>query len=264
LTSTAPFRLLVLSLAATLAVVGCSGPKETVAPQLPEGFPNHSLAEIQQRIRLAADTLASFRADARATVRSPEQSGTFKTEVRHVRGDSLYMNFRLFGIEGARLLVTRDSFFFHDRRENQLMVGSRRQAERLFPAPLSEGAIFNNLLGFLAPPSQSGWTVRHDSSLYYVSDPTGRHTYTIDPTRWRVVRYAVEDADGSTLEERLFSDFKTVNGVALPRRVIFRRPANSTLVMLQYRSLRLNPDDLSFALNLNGDVPRVTPRFSPR
>lgn len=257
-------RLLTLAVAATLLVAGCSGPKETAAPGLPEGFPNHSLTEIQQRIQHASDTLTSFRADARTTIRSPERNGSFKTQVRHVRNDSLYMNFRLFGIEGARLLVTRDSFFFYDLRENKMMVGSRAQAERLFPAPISRGAIFNNLLGFLAPPANSNWTVKHDSSLYFISDPSGRRTYTVDPTRWRVIRYAVEGPDGSPLEERLFTDFTTINGVLLPTRVIFRRPDNETMAMLRYRSLRLNPDDLSFDLNVNDDVPRVTPRFSPR
>ena len=248
-------------LAALLA--GCAGSKDTVAPGMPEGFPNHSASQIHDRIRHASDTLTSVRADARATVRSPQQNGTFNTEVRHVRNDSLYMNFRLFGIEGARLLVTRDSFFFYDRRENQMVVGSRGQAERLFPAPLERGAIFNNLLGVLAPPPTPAWTVTHDSLRYYVKDPTGRRTYTVDPTRWRVVRYAVTDGDGTTLEERLFADFKTVNGVVVPTRVIFRRPAEEMMVMMRYGSIRLNPDDLSFDLNVSGNVPRVSPSFSP-
>jgi outer membrane lipoprotein-sorting protein len=262
LSSPLSVRSLLWTAALAALLVGCAGSKEPVAPGLPEGFPNHSATQIQQRIQMSADTLTSFRANARATVRSPAQNGTFNTEVRHVRDDSLYMNFRLFGIEGARLLVSRDSFFFYDRRENRMVVGSRAQAERLFPAPLARGSIFKNLLGFLAPPSTSGWTVTHDSSRYYVKDPTGQRTYTVDPTRWRVVRYAVTDDTGSTLEERLFTDFTTIDGVLLPTRVIFRRPADEMMVMMRYGSLRLNPASLSFDLDVNGDVPRVTPSFA--
>jgi hypothetical protein len=56
-----------------------------------------------------------------------------------------------------------------------------------------------------------------------------------------------------------------VDGVAIPQRIIFRRPEDDALAMLRYRSVQLNPTDLSFALDVSDDVPRVSaPATFPR
>ena len=240
-----------------LLVVGCSGPSATVAPSLPEAFPNHTPEQIRARIAQPTDSLQRFSAKARVTLRSPQQNGTFNASIKQVRAGSLYMSLSLFGIEGARVLVTSDSAFFYDRRQQRVMEGTVQEAQSMLPVPITSNAAFENLLGLLAPAASRAWSVTADSTLYFVTDPSGQRTFTIDPTRWRVVRYARTNAAGETVEERLFSQHTIIDGVDIPQQVVFRRPKDDVMAVIRYRSFNLSPSDLSFALNASPSARRV-------
>lgn len=252
-------RLLSVFLALLVVVLaGCSGSKTATVPGLPELFPNHSATQIRDRITVPTDTLNSFQAKARVTVRAPERSGTFNAEIRQTRNDSLWMRMSRFGFEGARLLVTADSFFVHNRMENQFALGSVDAASQYLPGPVTVDQAFDNMLGLIAPEPNVGWKVENDSLRYYLTDPGGRRTYVVDARNWRVTRYARTDADGSVVEERLFGEFTTVNGVVVPTRVVFRRPPDTAMAVLSYDEIRLNPKSLSLDFRVPADVPRVS------
>lgn len=223
---------------------------------MPSAFPNHSVEEIRAHILQATDTLRSYRASARVTARSPDENRSFNAEIKHQQADSLFMRFSKFGIEGARLLVTSDSVFFYNSRQHSLNVGPVREVQEILPVPVSSDRVFANMLGLLAPAPATDWTVKADSSQYYLTDPSGRKRLTVDPSRWRVIRYARESADGTLIEERLFSKFKPTQGTLIPRRVIFRRPNDGLMAMINYRDIRLNPKNLSFSLDVPSKVPR--------
>jgi len=166
------------------------------------------------------------------------------------------MRFSLFGVEGGRLLLTRDSVFFYDTRKSVLRVGPVEAVQQIFPAPVSSADFFENMLGLVAPDPSSSWSLQADSSLYYFTGPSDRTHYTVDPTRWRVVRYEEQTPDGSILEKRVFSGFRPVEGVLLPDQAIFHRPGSDLRAVVNYREMNLNPKRLSFALNVPSQVPR--------
>ncbi len=252
-------RLLWLALATGLAlgVVGCSGPDAATSPtELPDAFPEHSPDDIREAIRKPTDSLHSFTADARVKVRSPQQNRSFNADVRQRRADSLFMRFSLFGMEGGRMLLTPDSAFFYDTRNQTLRTGPIAEARHLLPAPVASDETFANMLGIVSPDKTTNWTVEADSARYHLTDPSGRQHWTVDPARWRVVRYTRKDAEGTVLETRQFSEFRTVNGVVLPHEVEFRRPADDVMARLTYEGIRLNPSGLSFKLGAPADLPR--------
>ncbi|WP_179862089.1 DUF4292 domain-containing protein [Longibacter salinarum] len=251
-------RLLVIAVVAALAVAGCSGSKSATSTSgMPEAFPNHSAQQIHRLIEGQTDTLSAFQARARMTVRSPRRSGTFNAEVRQSRNDSLWMRMSRFGFEGARVLVTRDSFFVHNRMENQMMVGTVDEAQSLLAAPVTAEEAFSNMLGLISPSPSVNWNVGADSLNYYLTSPSGRTTYTIDPVNWRVIRYARMSDDGDILEERMFGNFKTIDGVPIPQQVVFRNRPEKAMAMLTYESMHLDPENLSFDFNVPAGTPRV-------
>ena len=223
---------------------------------MPGAFPNHSAEQIRTAIQRPSDTLQSFAADARVSVRSPQQNRSFNADVRQRRADSLFMRFSLFGMEGGRMLLTPDSVFFFDRRRNTLRVGPIADARRLLPAPVASDAVFANMLGLIAPDASTEWTVEADSTLYYLTDPSGRRRWTVDPSRWRVVRYVETTTDGAVIEKRHFSNFRIVKGVVVPHQVVFRRPADNLMARIKYENIRLNPSGLSFELGVPSNMPR--------
>ncbi len=240
-----------------LSLAGCSSSSTTTDPgTLPDAFPTHSADQIRELIQTPSDTIQTFSADARMRIRSPEENRSFNANVRHRRADSLFMRFSLFGVEGARILLTPDSAFVYDSRKNSLRAGPLSEAEALFPAPLRSNEVFENMLGIVAPDPDVEWRVEADGSLYYLEDPSGRRRWTVDPTRWRVVRYERENAEGTIIETRRFSDFQSVGGVLVPHQVMFHRPQDDLLARINYETIHLNPSDLSFDLGVPRDQPR--------
>jgi outer membrane lipoprotein-sorting protein len=239
-----------------LVLSGCAGSAPTTAPGLPDAFPNHSADQIRTQIVGASDTVQSYSAKARVNVQTPQQNQSFNAVVRHRRADSLFMRFSLFGIQGGRLLLTRDSVFFYDTRNAVLRVGPVEAVQQLFPAPVSSAQFFDNMIGAIAPAARPDWSIQSDSTLYYLSDPADRQRYTVDPMRWRVVRYEKRSDTGTVLQKRLFSNFRSVDGLVLPRRLLFQHPPDDLRAVVTYKEMDLNPSDLSFRLNVPEQVPR--------
>ena len=241
-----------------LGLFGCGGASNTTAPTvLPSAFPNHSANEIRAEIERPTDTLRRFSAEARVTVRSPKENRSFNADIRQERSDSLFMRFSLFGFEGGRMLMTPDSVFIYDRRKGTVRVGPVAEAQQFLPAPVASGQVFANLLGVVAPQPGPGWSLRSDSVRYYLASPDSTERWTVDPRRWRVVRYERRGANGDVLEVRRFSDFRMVEGVPLPHSVTFRRPPDDLTASLTYQSIDLNPSGLSFSLGVPASVPRT-------
>lgn len=253
-----PFLSAALALGFGLLLVGCSSSARTTAdrPGLPERFPNHSAAEIQKRIAASADTLRSFSARARITIRTPDRNQSVNAVVRQRQADSLFMSFSKFGVEGGRLLLTPDSVFFFDTRKAVLRTGSVEAAQNIFPAPVASDQLFENMLGLLAPDPTTSWTIEADSTYYYLTSDTGRERYMVDPSRWRVVRYVTETPGGTVSERRLFSDFKAAEGVLVPHRLIFRRPEEDLSAVMTYRQIDFNPSSLPLSIDVPSQVPR--------
>jgi hypothetical protein len=225
---------------------------------MPDAFPNHTHADIQRAVQGRTDTLNAFEGDIRMELNSPMRDGRFRATLRQRRTDSLWMNVRgPLGINAARMLVTPDSFYVHDRINNELAVGPVETAQRVLPVPMSGELLFENLLGLLVPPRGPEWSVRADSMLYHIEHESGRYTYSVDPAVWRVVRYEERAANGSLVDERIFADHTRVAGVLLPTRVVLRRPRENVRALIAYRSITLTPESLSFPLDVPADVQRV-------
>lgn len=247
------------ALALALLLTGCSSGAETTRSRdLPVAFPNHSVQQMHQRIVVPTDTLLSYAATARLMLDAPQQSGRFTARVRQRRNDSLYMSISPgFGVEAARMLVTADSFFVYDRINQRLAFGSVQAAQQRMPLPITSEAVFENMMGILAPDPSVSWQIEADEAYYYLTDPSGQRTYTIDPSIWRVVRYEERTPGGEVNEVREFADYDAFGGVMLPRRLTLRRPRDEASASLYYEDLALNPESLSFELRVGDNVQRV-------
>ena len=246
-------------LASVLLLSACRSSAPAVEEgEMPSAFPNHTHADIRQAVQGRTDTLTAFEGDVRMDLSSPMRDGRFRATLRQRRTDSLWMSVRgPLGINAARMLVTSDSFYVHNRIDNELAVGPVATAQRMLPVPVSSELLFQNLLGLLVPPIGPNWSVRADSALYHVEDASERYSYTVDPSIWRVVRYVERASDGTVVDERVFADHTQVAGVLLPTRVVLRRPQDDVRALMTYRSITLAPQPLSFPLDVPDDVQRV-------
>ncbi len=257
-----PFRGvgIVIGILASLLLLSACGSSAPVIEEtaMPDAFPNHTHADIQRAVQGRTDTLSAFEGDLRMSLNSPMRDERFRATLRQRRADSLWMNVRgPLGINAARMLVTPDSFYVHNRIDNELAAGPVEAAQQVLPVPMSSERLFQNLLGLLVPPNGPAWSVRADSALYHVEDASGRYTYSVDPSVWRVVRYVERAEDGTVVDERIFTDHTRVAGVLLPTRIVLRRPNEGVHALMTYRSITLTPKSLSFPFDVPADVQRV-------
>lgn len=245
---------------ALFLLVGCARTRPDTGPfaDLPSSFPNHNVREVLGNIQQMPDTLMAFSAKASVSIKTPVQSGNFSSDLRHRKNDSLYMSVKpLLGVVVARTLVTPDSFYVYDRLKRKLILGGVEDASGILPPGFTNADVFPNLLGLVAPDPTIRWRLEADSMFYQLIDPNEQFRYTIDPSIWRVVRYEEFSFSGELIEERMFSNFDVIEGIPMPRRVALRRPFDETAASFYYKRIVLNPDELSFDLNVRDNVERV-------
>jgi hypothetical protein len=99
------------------------------------------------------------------------------------------------------------------------------------------------------------WLVDVDSTMYLLSLPDGSLRYTVDPSIWRIVAVRERDANGSILEQRWYTDFVTVDGILLPRRMALVRPQDSLRISMAFQRFEPDPDrHPSFDLDVDPDA----------
>ncbi|MEM8487356.1 MAG: DUF4292 domain-containing protein [Bacteroidota bacterium] len=241
-----------------LFLSGCSGSRNAIdrSEAMPAGYPNHSYAEIINNLTAMPYTVEGYSSEAALVIKSPVQGGSFSASIKHIKDDSLLISISPgLGIVAVRALVTKDSFFVHDRINKELGIGTINAMQRLLPLPADARSLYGAMLGVWLPETGPDWELSSGDSYYILKDDT--RTLFIDPVFWRVVRYVENNEAGTLVEERTFSEFKDYDGFFLPRRLTFRRPGDDTSASLFHRKRTINPTSLSLDFNVSSSVKRV-------
>jgi Domain of unknown function (DUF4292) len=233
---------------ALLAVAGCSTSRPTFkAPELPPGFPHHNRRFIAKAVHAATKPFEAIQTESRMRVETRDERRSVNLDIKYRRSDSLLVNARvIFGIEAVRSLVTPDSFYVYDRLNKKLYRGPVDEAYRLLPIPVSFNELFASIAGAVDVDQRVDWQVTHDSSYYYLTTDDMTRSVTVDPRLWRVVQSEARAPSGDLIERRTFSDFDSFGGYVVPRRIEVDRPADGERFQVYHRSVRVNPEPLSF------------------
>ncbi|MDA0874525.1 MAG: DUF4292 domain-containing protein [Bacteroidetes bacterium] len=234
-----------------LLAIGCSSSRSAVVPDssLPAGFPDHSAGEILDRLPPYPESLQRITAEARVALSSPQESGRFTARIAYLHPESLLVRVTFpLGIEGARVLSTPEQAWVYDRIAKVVWTGSPERVADVLP-----GAVAGTDLEI--PRRDVVWRVDVDSTLYLLSNPAGTLRYTVDPSIWRIVAVRERAPDGSLIEQRWYTDFVTVEGTLLPRRMALIRPLDSLRISMAFQQFDTTPDDgLSFGLDVDRDA----------
>lgn len=230
--------------AVALVAPACSGPLVNDAPVVvtPTGFPNHSVQQIRDAVRLSAGTVRTLKSDGKVRISSPRLNQDASFSLRATLGDSVTVVLRgPFGIEGGRAVATPDSFLAADRLNRRLLVGPASAAERYLPGAGSTERVARAATGLLIPGAGVTWQLGTTPTAYTLRGVLQGGTereYTVDPALWRVTRVREFDVAGTLVGEQTAEAFDTVGGVVIPRRVTLT--AGETTVELEHRSVELN------------------------
>lgn len=230
----------------------------SVEANLPDDFPNHSVAEILSRLPTTPEVFDEIYAETIVTLSSPDENGRFSTRIAFRRDDSLLIRVRFpLGIEGVRVLITQDSGWVYDRIHEEVVVGTRDAITNALPGAVFGTNLIDDALDFITPDPSILWQLSSDSLTYHLYSPDSTLRIDVDPALWRVVHVEHRSAEGMVLEQRWYTEFRTINQQMLPLRLIVSRPAEDTRLSMVLRKLETMPGRLSFDLGLKSDTRRI-------
>jgi len=147
------FSYLTIVLILSILIAGCisrkSLPDKTKAPAKVEIKVPESARTVSAIYTLESKykNLKSFYAKASVDIDMPELNQDVSSQIRWIRDSVVWMNFTILGIEGARLLVTKDSFFMVDRINKRFMAENLAHMAVKYNLPISFKTMQNFLLG---------------------------------------------------------------------------------------------------------------------
>ncbi len=230
----------------------------TVLSERPEGFPDHSVEEILSRLPASPEAFDELYAETAVAVSSPDEKGRFSTRISYRRNDSLLIRVRFpLGIEGARVLVTRDSAWVYDRIHEEVLVGTHEEITAVLPGAIFGTNFIDDAIDFIRPDPSIAWILSSDSLRYHLVSPDSTLRIDIDPVIWRIVHIEQKSPEGTVLEQRWYTDFRAINQHLLPLRMIVSRPEEDTRLSMILRKIDTTPGPLSFDLGLKSDTRRI-------
>lgn len=237
---------------------------EVATPQVPNTvlerkFPHHTLADIQMALIAAKPKLSKFQMDTKMSIVTPDINQNVSSRIDFDQNQGVYANFTatLLEIEGARMLISRDSFYLYNKLESELVYGAVAKASEFLPISGTISEVHDLLLGGLSPNFNRTWTLSTTEpndvrpAMYALVSENGRLRYEIDPSLWRVVRFEQKDTEGNVTEVVTYSNFKPFSGIVLPERTIVRQAQTRRNAIINVKALNLNPSQQRFDIRVN-------------
>lgn len=220
-----------------------------------DGFPHHSVTQILDRLPDFPSELVRASLEIHIAVSAPQQKGRFKAVIDYSMPDSLIARIRFpLGIEGARVLIIRDSAYVYDRIEKTVYQSTTSRMSSILPGSIIGPDMARQALGFLRPDRDRAWRVSADSLRYYLHSDDGLLRYSIDPGVWRIVQLQLRDETGTIVEQRWYMDFKRLNNLLVPRRMVVTRPEEDTRIAMALRKIDFSPGNIDFDLDVSSSV----------
>ncbi len=152
---------------------------------------------------------------ARAKISYSDEYGgeSFTANIRMRKDSAIWMNFKKFSIEGARVLLTPDSIFVIDRINNEYTAKPFSYAQKEYSLPFGFHGLQALLLGnpvFFSKESVAGT----DSTQYTLEQKTENLTakYWLSSPELRLRHFLVDDFRNKRTVDAFYSDFRQLDG----------------------------------------------------
>ncbi|HRR09160.1 MAG TPA: DUF4292 domain-containing protein [Rhodothermales bacterium] len=240
--------------------VAIVNPPITTPPQIePPTLPPQKSAEAQlaeeiiARMEMARPRLHRLTATSSMEIDSPELEQSVTAQSRYDFGKGLYTSYRATAInfEGARSLVTRDSFFVYNRIEKELIYGPITLANRFLPVSGTIEQIMAILTGSVVPENGFSWEAFQNGGQILLRTTDLRQQFTVDARSYRVSKIELRNSKNELTEQIIYHEPTTFGSLLIPRRVEMFQPFAKRTVKIYHRNFDLNPESLSFDLNID-------------
>jgi hypothetical protein len=154
-----------------------------------------------------------FGAQAKISYNDEYGGESFSANIRMRKDSAIWMNFKKFSLEGARVLLTPDSIFVLNRLENEYLAKPFSYAQQEYSLPVGFQGLQAMLLGnpvFFSKETKAG----ADSTHYTLAQKTDHlnATYWLNSPEILLHRFLVDDFRNKRSMDVTSSDYRSLDG----------------------------------------------------
>jgi len=200
------YVILLFSLISFSFLTSCKSSKRAA-----DGFRERSSADLLRAIEKHNNDFEWFSGKAKINFESEEESGRGVANVRLKKDSVIWMNFKKFGLEFARLQITPDSVYVMYRFENYYERGTTEEYSQLYGIDLEFEKLQSFLVGNCLLPDHANARVSRKGNSYELISSSGDYTvvYEINPVTLTVSQHKIIDQVGREVV-MTFDDYQKV------------------------------------------------------
>jgi outer membrane biogenesis lipoprotein LolB len=216
------------------------------------------------RLEVNRRRIKNFEGTGTIAIKSAEinNSATFRVVLQ--KPDSIHLTIMgPFGIELAQAVVTEDDFIFYDALQNTAYMGDVTDdvLRNIFRIDLSFNDLLDAFIGSVnltnnlyRPPTE--YNVIYDEyQLAYKDSLTGGVTrYHVDLRELGIKSYQLIGPDKKEILAGRYSNFKFLEGVAVPYTIEVRNRLQNQLISIEYKNMRANKPNIFVNFKLPEDA----------
>lgn len=218
----------------------------SVIPSGERGVP--TAQQLLTALRIRQQQTKSLRGLARVTYKDSEEKGSARQAVAVSAPD--HFRVELFSPIGIAALVTTDgqqlAAYFPKEKTIYRGTASAANAGRFLRLMLSVGDISSLLLGLpFSLPNEEESTVRRDTEhdWHVLSAPINgenRQTFVFDTRKHQLLKWEVQNPEGTVLARMELADYRTVQGQEFPHEILLTDIQGGQVAGIYYEQVELN------------------------
>ncbi|HMG16714.1 MAG TPA: DUF4292 domain-containing protein, partial [Saprospiraceae bacterium] len=194
-------------------------------------------------------------AKASVDINMPDLNQSVNSQIRWIRDSVFWMNFTILGIEGARLLITKDSFFMVDRINRKYMAENLTQMGVKYNLPISFKTLQDFLLGNPVFLSNAEIQLEKTNQLnhFIQEDNAWKGDYYTDEATSQLNKLYLKQKTGESTMSQNLQNFKALKNSAnfsFDRLIEFySKPSGKASIKLELKDLGINtPKEIKFSI----------------
>ena len=249
-------KVLHLLLAAAIAIAtGCASTQNQPSADLAK-----SPLEILRRVEANQSKVRTLSGRGRLIVEMPKAQFAGHAQIYVKRPDSLFISAKaILGVDVGFFFANRQHFSSYSPLENTFYSGPTQHMDKLilFEMKIEYDRLMDSVLGTAQFSPSEDLQVRVQDGKYVFEQTYRKHhlLYEVDPKHFVVTRVELKNAAGEVIGEQVFSRFRKVQGVWLPKHIRFLRPKTRERLIIYYEKVQINkpipPEKFTFKVPEN-------------
>jgi outer membrane biogenesis lipoprotein LolB len=217
-----------------------------------------SVSDLVMQINDKSDKLKSLKGSGSLTIEAPGDANSGSFTLNLLKPDSVSLKINgPFGINAAKIFVSRDTFLFYNAFENMMVTGktSSKNLGSLLNLKIEFEEIIS-ILSCFADFHREGLTAKPDTAMeneeliltFPGTDVVNK--YWINPEDKYITKRVTFNEKGKVLREERYQNYKMIGNNWMPRSIQVILHAERQSLSLFYDKQEVNTNGLDFSFNI--------------